>query len=68
MSHESRVTIFAEPNAGKPELVDGKAVYRVSPDEFAAAAARIYSAGVSIMGGCCGTGPAHIAAMKRRLR
>ena len=66
--HKSRVTIFAEPNAGKPELIDGKAVYAVSPEDFAAAAERIYSAGVSIIGGCCGTGPAHIAAVAGKLK
>ena len=54
---------FAEPNAGKPELIDGQAVYRVSPEDFATAAEKIHSAGVSIMGGCCGTSPAHIKAM-----
>ena len=66
--HGPQVAIFAEPNAGKPELVDNKAVYRVSPEEFAAAAEKIYSAGVSIIGGCCGTGSAHIEAMAERLR
>ena len=67
-SHESRIPIFAEPNAGKPELVDGRAVYEVSPEDFAAVAERIYSAGVNIIGGCCGTGPKHIAVVSKRLR
>ncbi len=62
------VLIFAEPNAGKPELIDGKAVYKVSPEEFATAAEKIHSVGVKIIGGCCGTGPAHIEAMSRKLR
>jgi 5-methyltetrahydrofolate--homocysteine methyltransferase len=62
------VVMYGEPNAGGPELVDGKAVYRVSPDEFAATAEKIYSAGVKIIGGCCGTGPEHIAAMAGRLK
>lgn len=67
-SHESRIAIFAEPNAGKPELTDNKPVYKVSPDDFAAAAEKIHSAGVSIIGGCCGTGPKHIAAVSKKLR
>jgi len=67
-SHESRVTIFAEPNAGKPELVDGKAVYKVTPDDFAAAAEKIHSLGVNIIGGCCGTGPEHISAISKKMR
>jgi 5-methyltetrahydrofolate--homocysteine methyltransferase len=62
------VLVFAEPNAGKPELVDDKAVYKVSPDEFAAAAEKIHSAGVNIIGGCCGTGPEHIEAVAERLK
>jgi len=57
------VAISAEPNAGKPELIDDKAVYKVSPEEFSAAAKKINSAGVQIIGGCCGTSPAHIEAM-----
>ena len=60
--------ICAEPNAGKPELVEGRPSYRVSPDDFAAAAQRIHAAGVNIIGGCCGTTPQHINAMVRRLR
>lgn len=62
------VAVCAEPNAGKPELVDGRAVYRVSPEDFAAAAEKIHSAGVSIIGGCCGTSPKHIKAVSKRLR
>ena len=66
--NDSRVTILAEPNAGKPELVDGKAVYKVSPEDFAAAAEKIHSAGINIIGGCCGTGPEHIEALSKILR
>ncbi len=62
------VAIFAEPNAGKPELVDGKAVYKVSPEDFTAAAEKIYSTGINIIGGCCGTTPAHIKALNSRLK
>jgi len=61
------VLVFAEPNAGKPELVDGKAVYKVSPEDFAMAAEKIHSAGVTIIGGCCGTGPEHIQAVAKKL-
>ncbi|MHC4737804.1 MAG: homocysteine S-methyltransferase family protein [Planctomycetota bacterium] len=60
--------IYAEPNAGKPELVDGRAVYRVLPEEFAAAAEKILSAGINIIGGCCGTAPAHIEALAKNLK
>jgi len=67
-SASNEVLVLAEPNAGRPELVDGQAIYRVSPDDFASAAKKIHSAGVNIIGGCCGTGPEHIAAVSKRLR
>ena len=63
-----KVLVFAEPNAGKPELLDGKAVYKVTPDEFADAAQKICAAGITIIGGCCGTSPAHIEAVNKKLR
>ena len=62
------VIVYAEPNAGKPELVEGQAVYKVSPEDFAAAVEKIHSAGVSIIGGCYGTSPAHIRATAEELQ
>ena len=62
------VLILAEPNAGKPELIEGKAVYKVSPEDFAEAVEKIYSAGVNIIGGCCGTSPAHIEVVASKLK
>jgi len=62
------IVLLAEPNAGLPELVEGQAVYEVSPTDFAAAVEKIHSAGVNIIGGCCGTGPAHIKAAAKNLK
>ena len=62
------VIVFAEPNAGKPDLSDGEAVYRVTPEEFAAAAGRILAGGCYVIGGCCGTAPAFIEAVAKRLK
>ena len=67
-SHGARVTILAEPNAGKPELVEDRAVYNVSPEDFATAVEKIHLAGVKIIGGCCGTTPAHIEALAKKLK
>jgi len=67
-SSRKKVQVFAEPNAGKPELVDERAVYKVSPAEFAAACGRIVKAGIPILGGCCGTGPEHIHAVAEALK
>jgi 5-methyltetrahydrofolate--homocysteine methyltransferase len=52
----------AEPNAGLPEIEDGGTVYRLQPEPFGDMIAKILAASVSILGGCCGTGPEHIAA------
>ena len=60
--------IMIQSNAGSPELVDGRAVYRLTPDEFAQGMKAVVAAGASIVGGCCGTTPAHIAALARQLK
>jgi len=59
--------VLAEPNAGKPELLDGQPVYKVAPPDFADAAEKIRTLGFSIIGGCCGTGPEHIRALVKKL-
>ncbi len=64
----ANVLIYAEPNAGKPQLVDGRAVYKVTPEDFATAIEKIHSAGVNIIGGCCGTTPQHIEAVAKKLK
>jgi 5-methyltetrahydrofolate--homocysteine methyltransferase len=60
--------VFAEPNAGKPELIDASAVYHVAGEEFAQAIERMYGLGIHIFGGCCGTGPEHIQAVASQLK
>jgi len=62
------IALVAEPNAGRPKLAEGRASYRLTPEEFAQAAERICQAGASVLGGCCGTSPDHIAAMVNRVR
>ncbi|HJV45250.1 MAG TPA: bifunctional homocysteine S-methyltransferase/methylenetetrahydrofolate reductase [Bacillota bacterium] len=53
--------LSAYPNAGIPEYVDGKYLYSSTPDYFGKSAQKLYELGVRIIGGCCGTTPAHIA-------
>lgn len=57
----SRVPVLMRPNAGLPQIEDGQTVYKVTPQEFGEAMQHIGQAGVSIMGGCCGTNPQFIA-------
>ena len=63
MAQYATIPILAKPNAGLPELVDGKTVYRMTPEEFAEAGITLVQAGAAIVGGCCGTEPAHIKAL-----
>lgn len=57
------------PNQGLPEVVDGKTHYPLSPEDYAEQMHRfVTEEGVSIVGGCCGTSPAHIAALVKRLQ
>ena len=66
--HEyARVPLIAKPNAGMPQIVDGKAVYSCPPEEFTALVPELLQAGVAIFGGCCGTDAGHIAALKKAL-
>lgn len=59
----SSLPILVMPNAGLPESVNGKTIYNVDPDEFAQDMLEIAQIGVSYLGGCCGTTPAHISKM-----
>jgi homocysteine S-methyltransferase len=58
------VPIAAVPNAGWPTRVAGRVIYPSSPDYLANFAADAVHAGISLVGGCCGTTPDHIAAMR----
>lgn len=59
--------LWIKPNAGLPEMVGGRAVYRTSPEQFAARVPDLIAAGAAFVGGCCGSTPAFIAAVVRRL-
>ena len=55
--------LWMKPNAGLPEMVEGQAVYRSAPAEFAAQVPALLEAGAVFVGGCCGTTPEHIRAL-----
>ncbi len=59
------VPVLLMPNAGLPEIKDGKTVYNVSADEFANEVKPLIDKGVRIVGGCCGTTPEYISAVAR---
>ena len=60
--------LWAKPNAGLPRLVDDETVYDAAPDYMADIALRLRQAGAQIIGGCCGTTPAHVAAIAAALK
>jgi methionine synthase I (cobalamin-dependent) len=61
------VTLVAKSNAGMPELVDLRAVYRADPPTMAEAGLAFQAAGARIIGACCGSTPAHLKAMAEAL-
>jgi methionine synthase I (cobalamin-dependent)/5,10-methylenetetrahydrofolate reductase len=66
VAHTER-PISLMPNAGAPRLVDGRTLYLTSPEYFAEYSKRFIQTGARIVGGCCGTTPEHIKAMRRAI-
>jgi len=62
------VPVIVQPNAGLPKIIDGETVFEVTPGDYAAAIEKMIDMGVSIIGGCCGTTPEHIKAVKELTR
>jgi methionine synthase I (cobalamin-dependent)/5,10-methylenetetrahydrofolate reductase len=60
--------LSAQPNAGIPRSVEGRNIYLCSPEYMASYARKFVASGVRLVGGCCGTTPEHIRAMKSALR
>ncbi|MBD3180201.1 MAG: bifunctional homocysteine S-methyltransferase/methylenetetrahydrofolate reductase, partial [Candidatus Latescibacteria bacterium] len=60
--------VSAQPNAGIPQNVDDRNIYMVSPEYIAEYARRFVKKGVRIIGGCCGTTPKHIEAVRKSIR
>ena len=61
----SPLPLIAQPNAGLPLLEDGRTVFPLRAEEFATLASEFARAGVQAVGGCCGTTPEHISALRR---
>ena len=61
------VPVLCQPNAGLPAVIDGKPVYSVGAEEFADRMEEMLRAGLSIAGGCCGTTPDYIRALRFRM-
>ena len=68
MLRYSSLPVIVKPNAGLPQQRDGRTCYDVVPEEFAHLMKQIAEMGASVIGGCCGTTPEHIRAMKDACR
>lgn len=64
LAPHDRALVMVQPNAGLPRIQDGETVFDVGPNEFAQAMEAILDAGATVIGGCCGTTPDHIAALR----
>jgi 5-methyltetrahydrofolate--homocysteine methyltransferase len=60
--------LLIQPNAGMPEIVEGRTVYSETPEFMAEKAKAFLDLGVAVVGGCCGTTPDHVRALRRSLR
>lgn len=63
----TRKPISAYANSGFPEYLDGRYIYRATPDYFASMAREMVDAGANLVGGCCGTTPEHISVLARTI-
>ena len=68
MAAGTSLPLMAMPNAGMPRAIEGRNIYLCSPEYMASFARKFQKAGVQFIGGCCGTTPNHIRAMKSALR
>jgi homocysteine S-methyltransferase len=68
MRSATKLPIAAMPNAGVPSCVDGRSIYLTSPEYLASFARKAMRVGATILGGCCGTTPAHIKSMRSSVR
>ncbi len=65
IAESSKKPVIAFPTPGMPQLVKGQIAYDTAPDYFAKAAMRLVEEGARVIGGCCGTTPAHIRALRQ---
>lgn len=64
---DKNIPVMIQANAGIPEYIDGKTVFRESPEMMASFIPELLNAGANIIGGCCGTTPEHIRQMRKAL-
>lgn len=68
MRKVTALPILAQPNAGRPKFIENHTVFDMSPSDFAGGTYQCVQAGAQMVGGCCGTSPAHIKGLAELLR
>jgi methionine synthase I (cobalamin-dependent) len=68
LRNATNLPLWMKPSAGLPRRVGERLVYDMTPEEFADGCMELLRAGADFIGGCCGAGPAHIAALGRRMK
>ncbi len=68
MAQAVEVPVLVQPNAGRPQLVEGRTVFPASPDDLASEAEKFHTAGARLFGACCGSGAEHVRAVIERVR
>ena len=68
MVRYATIPVFAKPNNGMPELIDGETKYTMTPETFAEYGRALVEAGARAVGGCCGSTPKHIEMLKKVVR
>ena len=68
MREVTSLPLVAQPNAGRPKLVENETVFDMTPADFASGARACAQAGAHVLGGCCGTTPAHIRALHAAIK
>lgn len=68
MKPYANIPLIAKPNAGMPELINGKTIFNMDPKEFVSAAKVIIEEGAEIVGGCCGTNGSHISLLSKEAK
>ncbi|MDR0397529.1 MAG: homocysteine S-methyltransferase family protein [Oscillospiraceae bacterium] len=68
LARSTRLPVFANPNAGLPDMESGQAVYRLTAEDYAPLACALFNEGAWMVGGCCGTEPDHIRALRASSR
>ena len=67
LAGSAKLPVIAEPNAGKPKLINGETVFDMNPSTYSDGLAKCMQAGAKILGGCCGTTPDHIRIFSKRI-